>query len=115
MRLWQYGISPRVNLAWRAPLRLLAQCHSFAAVALWRQGNAHQDFRAGARSGFENESAAHIGRSLAHSEQTKVVPLLSSGRRLIRVEADPVVLDRQLHDVAPVSYTHLTLPTNRIV
>ena len=36
-----------------------------------------------------------------------------SGRRLDLL--DPSPLDVEIEDIAPVSYTHLTLPTNREV
>jgi len=72
----------------------------------WRQGNAHLDFRAGASNGYDLEVAVHIGRSLAHAEQTKAALSFSSCRMMIRVEADPVVIDHQLHNVSRLRQMH---------
>src|ERR1039457_6776889 len=62
--------------------------------------NEHLDLRAGAANGFDLKGAAHVGRPLAHAEQTKAALSFSSGRVLLRVEADPIVLDRQLNEGA---------------
>jgi hypothetical protein len=77
-----------------------------AARAPGGKGNAHVDFRAAAASGFDMERAAHIGCSLAHSEQAKVLYFLSFARRLIGVETDPIVLDGQLDEGSLLRQAH---------
>ena len=56
------------------------------------------------------QSAAHIGRPLAHAEQSKTTLLFAPGRRVFRVEADAVVVDHQLHEVVFHRQIHFHMP-----
>jgi len=62
--------------------------------------------RAFAQNGFDHQGAAHIGCPLAHAKQTKAAFSFSSGRVMIGVEAHPVVIDCQLHEVARLRQMH---------
>ena len=67
--------------------------------------NAHLDFRARLANGFDFEIATHAGRPLAHPEQTEAAFSSLFGQEKIRIEANPVVLDRQLNAVARLRQT----------
>ena len=71
-----------------------------------RSGICASDGGALARGGFDLECAPHGGRSLAHAEQTQAALSFSSGRVTIRIEADPVVRDRQLNQAALLPQAH---------
>jgi hypothetical protein len=71
--------------------------------------------RAFAQSGFDIQGAAHVGSSLAHAEQTKAALSFSFGRVMIRVEADPVVIDRQLNKGAAMRQMHPDVAGARVL
>ena len=80
--------------------------NEFPPRASLAERNTYFDFRAClpdavAACGLYLEGAARIGRSLAHAEQTQAAVSVSSGRVMIRIEADSVVIDRQLNEGRP--------------
>src|SRR5438874_8413833 len=50
---------------------------------------------AGPVTGFDGEDAAHRGGAFAHSDQAQDAAAFAAGGMMFRVEAHPVVLDRQ--------------------
>src|SRR5690242_14944685 len=69
-------------------------------VSRFDKRNLYSDGRALAQGGFDIQGAAYVGGSLLHAEQAEAAFSSWFGRVMLRFEADPVVIDRQLNQAA---------------